>query len=54
MLEGVAVTDVGTVFIVTADVVTVVLPQLLVATKVYMPEETVPVVMAAGFRTDDV
>ena len=52
--EGMAVTEVGTVFIVMADVVTVALPQLLVATNVYTPAEAVPVVIAAGLRTNDV
>ena len=52
--EGTALTTDGTVLMVIAVVVVVVLPQTLVAVNVYTPAEAVLVVIAAGLATDEV
>ena len=48
-----AVTAVGVLFTVTEAVVAVVLPQILVAVKVYTPADNVDVTKGAGFSTAD-
>jgi hypothetical protein len=51
--DGVAVTAVGAELTVTDAVVAEVLPQPLVAVRVYTPEDNVVVIIAAGLRLVD-
>jgi len=52
--DAAAIGEVGAVFTVTMSVVAVVLPHGLVAVSVYIPEDNVPTVMAAGLRSVEV